>query len=723
MYRIRGNYYILETNDTSLILKRKEKSMEYVYYGEKISDYTGMELMEGERDGWGNQTPLSLFTQCGGTDFREPSLLVRFGDGSMATDFELVVARVCARPSGENLPLAYGAEKSLKLEYVDRPSGLKLTLYYTAFEKANTISVIARLHNGGKKEATILRLSSLQYEKWGVEEDFITFDGAWGCERRRHERKVSFTKIENSVFGGSSSHHHNPFVMLKGEDGAIGFNLLWSGSHRETAESDLSGRTRVVVGMGGNGFCYRLGAGEDFTAPEGVMAYGRTEEELRHAFHTFTLEHIVRGKWQKKARPVLFNNWEGTYFSFTREKILSLARKAAEVGAELFVLDDGWFGRRDDDRTSLGDWTDYEEKTGGLASLAEEIRGMGLKFGIWMEPEMVSEDSELYRKHPEYAMKIPKREPTRMRNQLMLNLADPQVQGYVFRAISRVLTMTKASYLKWDYNRYMTDCFDKNTPGGEYEYRYMVGLYSILQKLTERFPNVLFEGCASGGGRYDLGALCYFSQMWTSDDTDAKERLSIQSGTAICYHQSTMGNHVSASPNEQTGNSCSLENRFRVALGGVFGYELDLEKLSSEELEEIKEQISFYKEYRELLQFGEYHEITGEGVGGYLISSADGSMAICTIASQGKEFGRSNVRVKFVGFEEKCSYHVLARGNHGGVKEVGVASSDLLKKGNFPTEILFSSANPREYSNPLYVATFLFLKVCAKYPLDKFVKE
>lgn len=716
MLKIKGNYFLLETKHTSMLIKGDERA-EYLYYGERVPDFTGAEWLSPETYWQGADHPLSLFTQAGRGDHREPTVSVRFADGSFATDFRFVRARAAARPAAEGLPLAYGEAKCLKLEFLDEPSRLKLCLYYTAFTDSDAITVIASLTNGGKKPVEILSLASLHLEVWGNDYSFTTFDGAWGSERRRHTRPLECGKCETASYIGSSSAFRNPFVLLGREGDVYGVNLVYSGNHREFAESDASRRTRVATGINPCQFSWELAPGETFFAPEAVMVYGKTDGEVSLRMHEFVSRHIIRGKWKDRERPVLVNNWEGTYFSFTREKILAIARKAAEAGAELFVLDDGWFGKRDSDTCSLGDWTDYEEKTGGIESLADEIRAMGLKFGIWVEPEMISEDSELYRKHPEYAMKIARRDPHRQRNQLMLDLADPQVQGYVYRAVSRVIAQCKAAYVKWDYNRFMTDCFDRNVRGGEYFHRYILGLYSVIARLVERFPNVLFESCASGGGRFDLGMLCYMPQVWTSDNTDARERTIIQSGTAYAYPQSTMGAHVSASPNEQTGNSNSLQTRFHVACGGLLGYESDFTKLSDEELEEVRSQIAFYKKYRGVLQFGVYHRL-GDAVGGewsgFITVARDGSKAVAVIAVPEKRTSEFNLRVRFAGLEEGALYHVRYRKADGTLVSVCRASGALLLRGSFPLQDLFAETDVHRFSNPLYTRMFVFEKVAPR---------
>lgn len=703
MLKNKGNFFILETEHTSLLLQT-EGTAGYLYYGERLSDYTGAEGLLAQTG-----APLSLFSQWGKTDFREPSLLIRHADGSVVSDFRLRSAKIAKRVLPEGLPASYGEEKCLRLEFIDAAARLKYVLQYVVYADSDTVAVSSFLTNVGKKTVQIERISSLQLELRGCF-SFTSFDGAWGCERHRHSRALNGGVCENASFGGSSSHFRNPFVMLSNAGGCYGFNLVYSGNHREIAEEDDWGRTRLITGINPFDFSWELGEGETFFAPEAVMCYGKTEEETGARMRRFVSRHIVREKWREKERPVLVNNWEGTYFSFTREKILAIAQRAAQAGAELFVLDDGWFGRRDDDCSSLGDWTDYSEKTGGLETLADEIRAMGLSFGIWVEPEMISENSELYRKHPEYCMRVPKREPTRMRNQLMLNLADPQVQGFVFRAVSRVITQTKASYVKWDYNRYMTDCFDKGTRGGEYLHRYMLGLYSVLGKLIERYPKVLFEGCASGGGRFDLGMLRYTPQIWTSDNTDARERIAIQAGTAAGYPQSSMGAHVTASPNEQTGNRNSLYTRFCIACGGVLGYESDLSRATEEELREIAAQIAFYKEYRRVLQFGTYHALGESGRwAGFL--TAEGGRAVAVVAAFEKRTYQKSLRVSFAGLDARAIYRVSIVQRDCTLREICVASGDLLNKGSVCVDDMFDTE--RE-CNPVYTRMFVLEKITKK---------
>ena len=420
---------------------------------------------------------------------------------------------------------------------------------------------------------------------------------------------------------GTSSHHQNPTVLLCTPDctetagACIGAALVYSGSHQTRLECDQLGQVRMVMGIHPDLFRWELKAGETFSTPEVMLSYSDTGlETLSHHFHQAIREHICRGKYQLAERPVLINNWEATYFGFDTEKILHIAEEAARLGVDMLVLDDGWFGKRDDDCSGLGDWFVNETKlSGGLHDLVEKIKGMGMRFGIWFEPEMISEDSDLYRKHPDWAIRIPDRAPMRSRYQLVLDMANPEVQEYLFRVMSDVLHSADISYVKWDMNRSISDWYTRTLPAdrqGEMPHRYVLGLYALLERLTAAFPDVLFEGCSGGGGRFDAGMLYYCPQIWCSDDTDAYERTKIQYGTSFFYPVSAVGSHVSTVPNHQTGRITPFETRGTVAMAGSFGYELDLNLLSDGEKQEVAEQIRQFKTYGPLIHNGKYYRLT-----------------------------------------------------------------------------------------------------------------
>ncbi len=705
MIRKKGQTIRLDTPNTTLVIKAD--TAEYLYYGKKLVSAGGFEAL--------SPTPRKIFSQYGENDYTEYGVLIENSDGGFSTCFSFSKSKILTeKPEIEGLPSSYGEGKTLELKYIDAPTKVCLYLYYTVFDDCDAIAVSSRIVNQAKKEICVRRLASLQLDLLG-DYSVVTFEGAWARERQKISRDIVRGVYYNDSKKGMSSHNRNPFVIAEGEEGVYGFNLVYSGNHKEAFERDEQGRTRALVGMNDFMFGWKLAPGETFCAPEAVMCYAPSEDELSLSMHAFVAEHIVRGKWKKKERPVLVNNWEGTYFDFNEEKLLAIARAAKDAGAELFVLDDGWFGKRDDDTSSLGDWTDNADKTGGgLANLADKIRELGLEFGIWVEPEMISEDSELYRSHPNFAMKVPGREPTRLRNQLCLNLADERVQNYVVRSISDVIARSGAAYVKWDYNRSLTDCYAKGVAQGEYFHRYMLGFYRIAAKLTKKFPFVLFEGCAGGGGRFDLGTLCYFPQFWTSDNTDARARLKIQDGTSYGYPQTVMTAHVSACPNHQTGDSNPLETRFNVACGGVLGYELDMSKLSESDFATAARQIEFYKKNRKLFQFGTYYrlgDVFSSDVGGFMVVSRDKSCAAAVVSVSGKVLGGPVPRVAFKGLAPSAVYDVTTRPQDNYAAEQAFsAGGDLLMNGGIFLRDLFEDLQSKENSGCLYTRMYLFKK-------------
>ncbi|NLA98693.1 MAG: alpha-galactosidase, partial [Spirochaetales bacterium] len=414
---------------------------------------------------------------------------------------------------------------------------------------------------------------------------------------------------------GVSSADHNPCIFLKKDDGeCIGMNLVYIGYHREFVEVSPYGKIRVMTGINLATFSCDLSPQDRFQSPEAVLTYSHQGMNgASQNFHHFINNHIVRGTWKLRERPVLINNWEATYFNFNEDKLLNLAKESADLGIELFVLDDGWFGLRNDDTTSLGDWTVNPKKLpSGLAGLSLEVHRLGMMFGLWVEPEMVSIESQLYKKHPDWMIAIPGRRPSVGRNQYILDLSRQEVRDHLFKNLSETWHLADVNYIKWDMNRIFSDIYSANAEirnHGEFFHRYVLGLYDLLDRLTKAFPNVLFESCASGGNRFDLGMLCYMSQTWTSDNTDALCRLYIQEGTSCGYPLSTMGSHVSTSPNHQTLRRTDLEARFNVAAFGVLGYELDITKLKGQQKEAIRSQIAFYKAHRSLLQYGNFTRI------------------------------------------------------------------------------------------------------------------
>ena len=558
-------------------------------------------------------------------DFRLNCVVARDASGAAGADF-LYQSHTITRGKYalEGLPTAHdedGEAETLTIQLKDPVNGLGLTLFYGVFADQDVITRAARLTNGGSGEMRLEKAASLcldlPFGRW----DLIHFHGRHAMERQMERRPLLDAIQTVSSTRGASSHHHNPFVILADRQAdeehglCYGVMPVYSGSHRTDVEVDQNGLVRLVTGIQDLGFSWTLAPGEHFDTPEVLLACSADGlGALSRIYHKFLRRNICRSKFRYARRPILINNWEATYFHFDTEAICRIAEKAAALGVEMMVLDDGWFGKRDDDNSGLGDWFVNENKLpGGLNPLIQRVNALGMKFGLWVEPEMVSEDSDLYRAHPDWALTLPGRAPAMGRNQLVLDLGRAEVVDYLTERLSTLLRENHIEYIKWDMNRNMSDVYSRILPPdrqGEANHRYMLGVYRLLERLTDAFPDVLFEGCAGGGGRFDAGMLCYFPQIWCSDDTDAIERLSIQYGTSFGYPVSSMGAHVSACPNHQTGRSTPLWTRAVVAMSGTFGYELDLNKLSEKETEEVKAQIAAFKRDYDLLQNGDYYRLT-----------------------------------------------------------------------------------------------------------------
>lgn len=573
-------------------------------------------------------------------DIREPLVEVTGADGSRTLDFVYESHEISeGKAAFAELPGSYdetGKVAQLRLVLKDQWQKLRLELYYWVYEDCNVITRSAKLINEGEQALTVQRLSSMLVDLEGDDFVLLSFNGAWAREMHQSRAALTGGKMVLSSATGTSSNRMNPFFMLEKEETTeengecLGFNLIYSGNHMEVLEVSPYGKTRVVTGMNPQGFSWNLQPGEALEAPEAVMTYSAAGRNgMSRNMHAFVREHIVRGNWKKKERPILLNSWEAFYFDFNEAKLLKLAETAKNVGIELFVLDDGWFGKRDDDTSSLGDWTENKKKLpGGLQGLAKKICAMGLKFGLWVEPEMVNVDSELYRANPEWVLEIPGRPHSEGRNQRVLDLSNPAVQQFIIDEMSRVFSSTEISYVKWDMNRIYSDAYSQALPAdrqGEVTHRCQLGLYRCMRELTEKFPDILFEGCASGGNRFDLGILCYFPQIWSSDNTDALCRAEIQTGYGYGYPQSVLGAHVSSCPNHQTLRVTPLETRFAVASFGVLGYECNLADMKKEELDAIRAQITLYKEWRQVLQFGRW--IRGKNFAAGSIAGAAGGIS------------------------------------------------------------------------------------------------
>ena len=479
----------------------------------------------------------------------------------------------------------------------------------------------ARITNGGKEAVRLEKMMSACLELPNGSWEAIHFHGRHAMERRLERLPLMHGTMEVGSRRGTSSHQHNPGVILCSPDateehgGCYGLSLIYSGSFSMEIEMDQMDSVRAVCGINPEFFEYRLEPGEAFDTPQLMMTYsGSGLGRMSANFHSIIRHNLCRGKYKFARRPVLINNWEATYFDFNEEKILSIARQASELGIEMLVLDDGWFGSRDSDNAGLGDWfVNTDKLKGGLTDLVTGINGLGMKFGIWIEPEMVNEDSRLYREHPDWALTIPGRKPCRSRNQLVLDMSRSEVRDYVFDSIAAVLKSANVEYVKWDMNRSICDVYSAVLPKerqGEVYHRYVLGIYDLMERFTSSFPNILFEGCSGGGGRFDPAILYYSPQIWGSDDTDGIERLEIQYGTSFFYPISAVGSHVSAIPNHQTGRRTPLATRGVVAMAGSFGYEMDLNLLTEDEKEAVKAQVEDYKKYYDLIHNGDYYRLT-----------------------------------------------------------------------------------------------------------------
>lgn len=510
-----------------------------------------------------------------------------------------------------------GDAETLEIELMDRLTGLRVTAVYGVFERTGAITRSLRLKNESGEDMQINGVLSASAPVHGSGYDVIHLKGAWA--RERHVMRQPQGEGEYRIFSqrGASGHEANPFLALceksatefSGEVWAV--SLVYSGSFEALSYVNNTENSRLSIGLNPDVFTWKLEPGETFVSPEAAMVYSPDGlNGMSHAFHRLYSENLMRSKWFERDRPILINNWEATYFNFNEEKILQIARRAKELGVEMLVLDDGWFGKRNTDNCSLGDWVVNPEKLpGGLNGLSDKLHDLGLKFGLWFEPEMISPDSDLYRAHPDWCLHVDGRARVEMRNQLILDLSRKEVQDYIIQSVSAALESARIEYVKWDMNRNMTEPFSgAQTPERQKEtqHRYMLGLYRVLEEITARFPDILFESCSGGGGRFDPGMLYYMPQTWTSDDSDAAERMFIQYGTSFVYPPCAMGAHVSAVPNHQTGRTTAMQTRGDVALGGNFGFELDLSQLSDADAETVRRLIEREKQVRTLVRTGEF---------------------------------------------------------------------------------------------------------------------
>lgn len=636
----RENLFSIHTKNSTYQMKVEMGFLLHTYYGPYVGDmdmsYLARRIdrgFSGNPDGapdrrFSLDTQLLEYSAYGTGDYRNDCLRVEYADGSQVTDLKYVSYEVKeGKYALEGLPAMYQEDakaETLEITLRDEYKNLEVILYYGVFEDLDIITRACRIVNHGKDPVHLLRVYSMCLDFYGKDMDFIHFYG-----RHAMERVMERSPLQHGMQGvgsrrGYSSHQHNPFVILCKHDATedrgfcYGASFMYSGNFAAEAEVSQADDTRLTMGIHDAQFCFEVQPGDSFIAPEVLLTFsGEGLGQLSRNYHRAIRYHVCRGKYKTARRPILVNNWEATYFDFDTEKLLDIARDAKEMGIEMLVMDDGWFGKREDDNSGLGDWFVNEKKlVGGLKKLVDGVNEIGLKFGIWFEPEMISEDSDLYRAHPDWALTIPGRSFTRSRNQLVLDFSREDVRQYVLDRMCEILESANIEYVKWDANRHLSDVWSAQLPAGrqgEVFHRYILGLYDFLEKITKRFPDVLFEGCSGGGGRFDAGMMYYHPQIWCSDDTDAVERLQIQYGTSFAYPVSTVGSHVSVCPNHQTGRNVSLKTRGVVAMSGTFGYELDITKMNDSEKREVKEQIETFKQYYGLIQNGDYYRLTDDG--------------------------------------------------------------------------------------------------------------
>lgn len=679
--------FLISTAHTSLLFMVNEHGhLEQLHYGTPVTlrdaealryKHTmpyGSEVMYTPEDETYclDNVPL-LWSGLGKGDFRITPMEVEMPDGSFHSDFfyeshEIIAGALPA----ETLPCAYCEDQqeaqTLIITLREKVFAVRLQLIFTVYPACDVITRRAVLINEEEKPLTIRRMMSMQLDLPNRGWRLITLDGDWISEAHRHDRALMPGCFVNESTTGSSSNRHNAGVLLAEENatedhGAVyGFNLVYSGNHYTAAELSPRNLVRVISGINPLCFSWNLAQGERFETPEAVLTFSdKGFNGLSHHFHDFINAHIIRGDWKGRERPVLLNNWEAHFFDFTRRKLLRLARRAKKLGVELFVLDDGWFGARNNDRAGLGDYKVNRKKLpDGITGLATRIQKLGMSFGLWFEPESVNVNSDLYRAHPEYALTQPGRAPSFGRNQLLLDLTNPAVRDYIVSNVSQVLDSAPISYVKWDMNRHMSDQFSACCPSGELYHRYILGLYDILGRIFTPRPHILLESCSSGGNRFDLGMLCFSQQIWASDDTDPIERLSIQKGLSYFYPPSTMGAHVSQAPHQQTLRMTSLSTRFNVAAFGALGYELDLGELSPVEKKQIAQQIAFYRQHRRTFQFGRFYryQLPQGNQEIFLAVEPDQSSAVLTYAQKLTVAGQSNDFLPVKGLDAESRYRL-----------------------------------------------------------------
>ncbi len=627
----------LDSKNTSYVISivDDEDFLGHVYFGKKLLDEDLNYLMRTEESPFvpskNNRDRVVFYDSFpfeypsdGIGDFRESAIKVLDKDGHSYIKLQYESYKIYkGKKELKNLPSTFGHENectSLEITCIDKVLNIEVKLLYSVFEKLDVITRSVKVKNLSEDRIFLDKVLSTSVTLDGVDYDMITLNGAWARERHIERKAIGYGKQGICSKRGESSHQHNPFIALvdkKATDdygNVYGFNFVYSGNFIAEAEVNQFNTTRVVMGINPEDFRWALNKNDEFIAPEVVMVYSHKGiGRMTRTYHDFYRNHLLRGKYKDKKRPILINNWEATYFDFNTEKLLDIAKEASSLGIEMLVMDDGWFGNRNSDNSSLGDWFVNEDKIkGGLKYLVDEVNKLGMEFGIWIEPEMISENSNLFKEHPDWYIQIPGRKAALSREQYVLDFSRKEIVNYIYKRMEEVISSANIKYIKWDMNRQLSDlgsyALDKEQQG-ELLHRYVLGVYNMMDRLTKDFPDILLENCSGGGGRFDPGMLYYSPQIWCSDDTDAIERLKIQEGTSMVYPLSTIGAHVSDCPNHTVGRSTPFETRGYVALAGTFGYELDVTKISEEDKNMIPKQVELYHKYNDLIRRGDYYRL------------------------------------------------------------------------------------------------------------------
>lgn len=641
-------------------------------------------------------------------DYRESCLNIRNAAGNMGCELHYAGHEIYKGKRGlKGLPASFATEdeaETLEITLKDADLDLEVVLFYTAFEKENAITRSVRVQNQGKEDLRIEKILSACLDMDNENFSMLSLHGTWARERHIQTGELHYGKQVISSARGESSHQEHPFIALvtngtEQENGKVyAMHFVYSGNFMAETELCQFDNLRMTMGINPEEFSWLLTPGEEFQAPEVVMVYsGNGLGAMTRSYHDFYRNHLIRSKFKYEKRPILINNWEATYFDFNTDKLLAIARQAKECGIEMLVMDDGWFGKRNSDNCSLGDWKVNEKKiTGGLKHLVDEVNKIGLQFGIWFEPEMISPDSDLYRAHPDWAIQIAGREATQSRNQYVLDLSRPEVRDYAYKCVASILRSANIAYVKWDMNRQLSDLGSSYLPKERQQelfHRYVLGVYELQERLVTEFPDLLLENCSGGGARFDPGMLYYSPQIWCSDNTDAVERLMIQEGSALIYPLSVIGAHVSDCPNHSVGRVTPFETRGHVALAGTFGYELDITKIPEEDRVLIPEQTVTYNKYRHLIQQGEYYRIASyrenHKYDCWALSSQDKKEVLVTYV-QVLGVPNSHSRKVFLrGFDPKTTYRLE------GTEET--YTGEMLMKGGFLMKDFWGDFKSRLY--------------------------